>query len=573
MSKTSKFLPYLIIIISSLLAFSLILKPGYFPMHDDFQLTRLHQMNKCIQDHQIPCRWVPDMGYGYGYPLFNFYPPFPYYLGEVFVLLGFNFITSVKLLFFLGFFLSGLFMYLFAKELWGRWGGVVAMIFYIFAPYHAVDVYVRGAMNEFWALTFFPAILWAIYKILNNQRKYFVLLALFYSLLLLSHNIMSMLFTPLIAFWAVFLYFEKNDFKFVFLSSKLKNFSFIIFGILLGLGMASFFVFPALLEKNLVNVESMFSGYFDFRAHFVSISQLFFSRFWGYGPSVWGLDDGMSFQLGIIHWLALLVSLTAYLYLFLRKRIALRRDLPFITFFLIIFALSIFFMHNKSTFIWEKLEFLKYLQFPWRILAFSILSLSIIAGSIPKAFAKINPKFNKMATAAILSLLVICLNRNYFKPEKILLTSDQEKLYSQESWKRLQTDAILDYLPNSALIPSSPAKDKLIANGSELKTISWNRGTNWLEFKINTPESKEVIIPIFYFPEWNAWINGKRTNTVGVSDTGMITLNIPKGENMVYLRLLNTQARSWANLISLISWWTFIVIILYNPIREKLKLK
>jgi hypothetical protein len=162
---------------------------------------------------------------------------------------------------------------------------------------------------------------------------------------------------------------------------------------------------------------------------------------------------------------------------------------------------------------------------------------------------------------------------NYFKPEKILLISDQDKLYSQENWKRLQTDAILDYLPNSATVPSSSAKNKLIVDDVELNPIYWNKGTNWLEFATDLPENKEVIVPIFYFPEWKAWINGERTNMIKASDTGQILINIPKGENLVYLRLLDTPVRSWANFISLISWWTFTVIMLYSPIRKRLKLK
>ncbi|GAF99922.1 unnamed protein product, partial [marine sediment metagenome] len=134
-------------------------------MHDDMQIMRIFELDKCFQDGQIPCRWVPDLGYSYGYPLFNYYPPLPYYLGELFYLLGFSLINSVKLLFGLGFILSGIFMYLLAREFWGNLGGFLAGIFYIYAPYHAVDVYVRGAMGEHWALVCFPLILLAVYKV------------------------------------------------------------------------------------------------------------------------------------------------------------------------------------------------------------------------------------------------------------------------------------------------------------------------------------------------------------------------------------------------------------------------
>ena len=116
-------------------------------MHDDLQIGRLYQLDQCLQDGQIPCRWVPDMGYGYGYPLFNYYPAFPYYLAEIFYLLGFSFINSIKIFFILGLVFSGVFAYLLGKELWGEYGGLVTAAFYIFAPYHAVDVYVRGALG------------------------------------------------------------------------------------------------------------------------------------------------------------------------------------------------------------------------------------------------------------------------------------------------------------------------------------------------------------------------------------------------------------------------------------------
>ena len=178
-----------------------ILTPGHFPIHDDLQVGRLYQMNLCWLDGQIPCRWVPDMGHGYGYPLFNFYPPFPYYLGQIFIFLGFSYLNSAKLLFILALFFSGFFAYLLGKELWGKYGGWVTAAFYLYLPYHAVDVYVRGAMNEFWGLVFFPALFWLALKIIRENKKIFIeILAFFISLILISHNIMSFFIMTFLGF-------------------------------------------------------------------------------------------------------------------------------------------------------------------------------------------------------------------------------------------------------------------------------------------------------------------------------------------------------------------------------------
>jgi len=214
-----------------------LLGPGYFPMHDDLQVGRLYQMDLCFRDGQIPCRWVPDMGYGYGYPLFNYYPPLPYYVGEIFHLLGFSYLNSIKILFILGLLFSGIFAYLLGRELWGKYGGLVTAVFYLYVPYHAVDVYVRGALNEFWGLVLFPAVFWATYKLIKEKRKIFVAaLAFFLALLLLSHNLMAFFILPFLIVFALFLILVSK--------TKQKDNLVVTFGRGLGISFSSFF-YPA----------------------------------------------------------------------------------------------------------------------------------------------------------------------------------------------------------------------------------------------------------------------------------------------------------------------------------------
>ena len=146
----------ILVLVSAILAGRHLLTPGYFIMHDDLQMMRQLEMEKCFKDGQIPCRWIPDMGYGFGYPLFNYYPPLPYWIGMLVRVIGFSFVDTVKIVFLISIIASGMSMYVLAKEFFGKYGGTLSAIFYIWAPYHSVDVFVRGAMNEAWALAFFP---------------------------------------------------------------------------------------------------------------------------------------------------------------------------------------------------------------------------------------------------------------------------------------------------------------------------------------------------------------------------------------------------------------------------------
>jgi uncharacterized membrane protein len=130
--------------------------PGFFPIHDNTQVVRVQQMALALRDDQLPVRWVADLGYGFGYPIYNFYAPLAYYVGAFFNLIGFSALMGAKLMMILGVLLAGLFMYLLAREFWGEMGGIISGLFYVYAPYHAVDVYVRGAVAEFWAMAFLP---------------------------------------------------------------------------------------------------------------------------------------------------------------------------------------------------------------------------------------------------------------------------------------------------------------------------------------------------------------------------------------------------------------------------------
>ena len=70
-------------------------------------------------------RWFPDFAYGYGHAVLNYYSPLTYYVAQAFHLLGAGYILSIKLSFAAGFLLSGLAMYLYAREVVGRYAALI----------------------------------------------------------------------------------------------------------------------------------------------------------------------------------------------------------------------------------------------------------------------------------------------------------------------------------------------------------------------------------------------------------------------------------------------------------------
>jgi uncharacterized membrane protein len=80
-------------------------------------------------------RWAPNMAFGYGYPLFDFAPPLPYVIAEIFHLLGADFETAIKLLSILCFYLASLGMYLFSRQLLRPGPALLSAAAYIYTPF------------------------------------------------------------------------------------------------------------------------------------------------------------------------------------------------------------------------------------------------------------------------------------------------------------------------------------------------------------------------------------------------------------------------------------------------------
>ena len=112
-------------------------------------------------------------------------------------------------------------MYLLAREFWGELGGVISGLFYTYAPYHAIDVYVRGAVGEFWAMAFLPLVFYGLYKLFREKWWGVIVAALGFGGVILSHNLTAMMAMPFILLVAFILFiFSKSKKHFLILNSK-----------------------------------------------------------------------------------------------------------------------------------------------------------------------------------------------------------------------------------------------------------------------------------------------------------------------------------------------------------------
>jgi len=174
--------------------------PGLPLTHDgEIQVARIASFYQSLSEGNIVPRWAGNLNWGYGTPILMFVYPLPSYAASFFHFLGFSFIDSARAVFILGFIFSGLFMSLWIKEIWGWPAGLVAGLLYTLAPYRFVDLYVRGALGENFAFIWPPLVCWLALRLSKGWRwRHFAGASLALAALILSHNMLSLMFLPVI---------------------------------------------------------------------------------------------------------------------------------------------------------------------------------------------------------------------------------------------------------------------------------------------------------------------------------------------------------------------------------------
>jgi len=552
-----KIYPLLLLIIITFVAYMPLLQNGFFPMHDDQQIARLYEFDLAIKNGQIPPRWVQHLGFGYGFPLFNFYPPLVYYFGEVFYTLGFSLITSTKIVMGLGFILSALFMYLWAKKHLGRLGGFVAATLYTYAPYHATDLYVRGAFAEFFSFVWIPAVFWSLDNLLEKKTiGWGIVTGLFLSLVILTHNLIALPFVFYFVIYSLFiLYLSRKEFVRTFLLLSLSG--------LVSLGLTAYFWLPSLLEKKFTLVDDILTRELaSFSLHFVCLKQLW-DWPWGYGGSVPFCNDGISFEIGKIHIVLFFIATLLFGFQIVRKKNIEHKKTIFLGLSLLV--VSVFMTTSYSKIVWDAIQPLSYLQFPWRYLLFVSVFSSFIGGVFVYLVEKIFNKKVALYIGIFTIILIIISSITIFHPERILKVTDKDYTTNQDiEWRISKTS--FEYVPKGVATTLSDINTTQLAiKRSDIpiqpfKVIKGDVTVDVLQniphkkiFQVDSLDGGILQINTFSFPGWTTYIDGNQIEYSDNNKLKLITLDLPSGNHTIETIFENTPIRTIGNTITLIT--------------------
>lgn len=565
--------------------------PGYFWGANDARhhVYFLFEYNRAVQDGIWWPRWSPDFAFGYGYPFFNIYGPLSHFLAEVLLhFFGFGYTQAVEAIFGLSIVGSAAAMYGFVRAWAGRQAALVAALAYVYMPYRLLNLYVRANLAESMAFVWLPLCLWAVRQAIVRPTYGWVLLcAASYAALMLTSNLVIVLFTPMLALYAVTLtlvYAAGDDTRQSFLRRLLRRGVPGALGLLAGLGLSAIFWLPAVLEQKYVRVDQWFDGRYDYRGHFVYFFQLFSPR-WGFGVSQVGPDDPIGFQLGLIP----LLLVAAGVYLTWRRAGRLRWELGV----LLLCALgSVFLTLRWAAPLWELPLIggvLGSAQFPWRWFSVATVALSALAG-LPLARSDVavdrhngSPIGINLPTA-LLAMLVILGAYPYLRVE---ITEPAEGPVSLAALMRFQQSS--DEMTGSTAwvkeIPTwSPMADTYItmeregqdvtplASMVDYTVLNYHRETGFVvnsEARSTIMEEvwywsplpgRRIVFNQFYYPGWRAYLldgpNGEPVQELPIipeeeGTLGRMTVPVPVGEGYVLLRFEDTMPRIVGRAITL----------------------
>lgn len=547
--KPKKTPPYpLIIFILSLLPLISLLRRGTYESGDLFiHVVRLISFYSSLNEGIMIPTWAGELNSGYGYPIFNFDAPLQYYASSILHFFGFGFIGSIKTLIGLSFVLSGFSIYFWLKNWIGARGAFVSSIFYLFAPYHLVNMHFRVSVGELILFSIFPLILLSTDKLFHTKKaKWFLLNSIIVQLAILSSPTALVVFTFIPFYIGVILY-KKN---------KMRNLILVCISYLLGIFGAAFYWLPVLLEGKFthqINLHALVT--------FQSFQNIIFKSHL-YGLLYQGENGELSFIIGFAQLLLIFLGII----LILKKKR--KKEKKLFMFFLMCLIITSFLITSYSRFVWEIIPLYNNLQFSYRLLILVSLLSAALAGITS---IKIGPKLLfVICLFAIFSTILNWGNRKvivekndaYFINKLSSITAEGEggipaaPIWTDPKniWQKKKADNNLEIISGLGLV-------------KELSRTSINHS-----YLVKIKNKSVLRENTYYFPGWILTVNDKTHRFIykNTNPKGTISFELNPGTYEVNLNFTDTKAKKISKILSLISLISLILLSIVLKRRVKI---
>lgn len=533
---------FLILIISFVFASDLFINRGTPASFDQpTHVSNIAQFYRAVSQGDFPARWGNGFA-KYGMPIPIIAQQATSYIGAFFTFFTHDIVVAYNLVVFLGAFLSCLFFYYFLRLYFTPESSIAATFLFNFAPYRIINIYIRGAVPEFFSAVFLPLILIGTFYLLEKKRLYgVVIITVGVAGTILSHPFMLVVYSLLFVPYTLFLLTKQKN--------RLQMIMYLALSYIIGFGLTAYYMLPLLVE-----IKYFYYGLA--KSHLIPNYYLswenYFNPSWYYYYREDTYVRGHFLQAGLLETLIILVFLAISSFLIFKKR---KFDRPIIFTIGIVCILSIFLTLPISDFLYKHIGVLDSLQRPWRMLSTFIFLP-------PIAFAYLTDSINKQIKNAVLFLFIFAIivlrfpqiyGKNYFVLPQSWYYNTTENLHGT-ILNTIWTSEIKDY-------PEKKVKAEVIeGKGVIAKSVVRNSSR---EYIVNAESDVNVVDYTYYFPGWKVYVDGKESE-IQFQDPayrGVITYRVPKGEHEVKLRFEDTKIRVLGNILSVISVVVLICIL------------
>lgn len=510
---------------------------------------RVFELDQAWQNGVFFPRLGENLNYGFGAPLFQYYPPLVSYGALLFHKAGLGLIEASKAMFTWALLLASSGVYVYTRWLFrDRKAAFVAGAVYLFAPYLLTNVYERGAAAESLALAIVPWVFWSVHRLIaEEQGSWLWISAVLIALLALAHNITALFVLPVVLLSALVLALALG---------RLQRLAGLALAVALGLGLSAFYWLPALAEIGYVQVErTMVDDSKNVVAHlsplseFVQTSLVF--DYWGpmrFHPAFWQIALG---ALGVIG--------VAFQDRRLRLPLAFMAGLWIVT-----LALQL----TVSQPFWESLPLVRFIQFPWRLLGLASFSLAVLTGSL--FLLKPLQRVPGWIFAALLVGSMVFLSTARLSPEQspIWYPITSAEISKQDLFDRGSRGFALfsDYMPSAVQVSATdmPRARTFADPAQQADTTAplvqvLETSPHVVKLAIGTKQPFTLSLNRIFFPGWKAYVGSQAAPVGPGGELGLVSISLPQGVFLLEVQFDDTPLRRIATIITMISWLVLLL--------------
>ena len=516
-------------------------------------------------DHPFWPRFSSGLVYGYGAPLFNFFPPLAYYPASLLHNLGLSFLAAWLLSMSAYTVLAGAGMF-FLGRLWTRseLGGWMAAAAYVYSPYLLFDSVTRGATAELAALAALPFAFYGLTRLAFAGRRRDFLIALGSVVIFIPlHTIVTLLGGALLALYCLLLAWRADDGWRVLLRLALAG--------ALALLLTAFYWLPALLETAVIKLPLITEqlGHIDVTRHLRSLSEVL-----AHPQTADPTQQNRALPIALGWPQLLLAAIGALLSWPTRYR-------PYRSLMIALWLAVGFFVFlntRASAWLWQNIPLIGFSQFPWRTLGLASLLLALLAAAGARLlWLSLDERRGKLVVISLFPamLLLYALPWTYTLYRDDVYPQDiRDAQAFERSGGQLSLSSYAEYLPVSAdasqldaerLIARFEASDAIerLLPSATLEIVEARWGGTAAALRLRSAEAQTLVFDWLYLPGWSAAIDGAPVAVFPSAPAGLLALEAPAGEFELRLSLRPTAAQSLANGLSALGLGAALLALLF----------